>query len=190
MAKLILEIETDDNATQMVAKLSKDTTARHEVIHEVINLLEGISGGALNAAMNVKLGAVAATRTGTFTDEPTAADTLTINGVAFTARASGAVANEFNIVTGGTAAADAAGNAAALAAAINASTTAGILDVVYASSALGVLTITSKQAGKVGNGIVLAESMGNFTLAGTALTGGTQSTNKTYQFGKAPSVTY
>jgi phage tail sheath gpL-like len=184
MAKLVIEIETDDDATGLVAKFSKDTTANYVAIRELINLMEGMASGTYNGAMNVKLGAVQASKTGTFTGNPTAADTVTVNGVAFTARASGAVANEYNI------GADATANAAALAASINASVTAGIVDVVLASSALGVITFKSKQAGKVGNSIVLSESTGNFTLAGTVLAGGTQSTNKTYLFGKAATTAY
>lgn len=186
MAKMIIEIENEQDSTQMQAVYSKDTTCRQEVINELQSLLQNMSAGGQNAAMNVKLGAVAASLAGTFTGAPTAAETITINGVAFTARASGAVANEYNI--GGTVTL----TAAALAAAINASVTAGVVDVVFASSLAGVVTVTSKQAGKAGNAIVVAEGTTNFAWAGAAtkLASGTQATNKTYQYGKAPTVTY
>ncbi len=115
--------------------------------------------------------AVSASTTGTFTGDPTAADTVTINGVAFTARASGAVANEYNFVAGNVTA-----TAAALAACINASTTARIIGTIGASSALGVVTFFSIVPGSVGLPTVLSESTNNFTLADTTLsTGGTQS---------------
>lgn len=189
MAKMVIEIE--HTSTEMNSVVGARATSDKEVVtQDLINILTQMKAGHQPGVINIKTVAVQASRVGTFTDEPTAADTLTINGVAFTARASGAVANEFNLVTGGTAPADAAGNAAALAAAINASTTAGIIDVIVASSSAGALTIKSKQAGKVGNGIILSESMGNFTLAGTSLTGGTQTTNKTYRFGQTESTTY
>lgn len=186
MAKMIIEIETDQDSTQMQAILSKDTTAAKEMLVELVNYLEGIGQGAYNAAINVKLGAVAASLAGTFTGDPTAAETVTVNGVVFTARASGAVANEYNIGANVTA------HALALKNAINASVTAGVADVVRAESALGVVTLYSKQAGKAGNAIVVAEGTTNFAFAGAAtkLASGTQATNKTYQFGKAPSVTY
>lgn len=184
MAKLVVELEVDDTATLMVAKL--DSAIKENSMNNLVNLMSGIQGGAYNAAMNVKLGAVQASLAGTFTGAPTAAETCTINGVAFTARASGAVANEFNI--GGTVTITATN----LAAAINASVTAGVVDVVFASSNAGVVTLYSKQAGKVGNAIVVADALSNFTWAGAAtkLAGGTQSTNRTFQFSKAPTTTY
>ncbi len=117
--------------------------------------------------------AVSASTTGTFTGDPVAADTVTINGVAFTARASGAVANEYNFVAG-----NVTSTAAALAASINASTTAGIIGTIGASSALGVVTFFSIVPGSIGKPVVLSESTSNFTLADTTLsTGGTQSHN-------------
>ncbi len=117
--------------------------------------------------------AVSASTTGTFTADPTAADTITINGVVFTARASGAVANEFNFVVGSVTL-----TAAALAAAINASTTAGIVGTVGASSALGVVTFFATVPGSAGLNIPITESLGGFTLAAvTFATGGTQSHN-------------
>ena len=117
--------------------------------------------------------AVSASTTGTFTGDPTAGDTVTVNGVAFTARASGAVANEYNFVTG-----NVTSTAAALAASINASTTAGIINTVGATSALGVVTFYSIVPGSVGLNIPITESTQNFTVAAaTFSTGGTQSHN-------------
>lgn len=184
MAKLILEIETDLDSTQTQELLSKDTGAPHVFVNSLINFLEGVVSGQYSAAINCKLGAAAASKTGTFTGVSTANDTITINGVAFTAKTSGASGNQWNITASATL------EAAAVAAAINASATAGIADVVYAEAASGVLTIKSKQAGKVGNAIVLSESCNNFTWAATALTGGTQATNKSYVLGKPVSTTY
>lgn len=124
--------------------------------------------------------AVRATQTGTFTGDPTAADTVTVNGVAFTARASGAVANEYNIVAGSV-----SGNAAALAAAINASTSAKIKNIIVATSALGVITFTCLVPGTIGNLMTVTESTSNFTLVGTALTGGTEDTEVLIENGQA-----
>lgn len=183
-SKLVMELELDDSATLQVSKLN--SAIKENVKNNITNLLDGMSGGAYNGVMNLKLGAVQASLAGTFTGAPTATETVTINGVAFTARASGATGDEFNI--GGSVTITAAN----LAAAINASTTAGILDVIYASSDVGVITVTSKQAGKVGNAIVVADALSNFTWAGSAtkLAGGTQQTNLTFEFSKAPTTTY
>lgn len=125
--------------------------------------------------------AVSASTTGTFTGDPTAADTVTVNGVVFTARASGAVANEYNFVAGNVTA-----TAAALAAAINASVTAGIINTVGASSALGVVTFFSIVPGSVGLNIPITEATANFTVAAaTFSTGGTQAHNATFAVGVA-----
>jgi len=123
--------------------------------------------------------AVSASTTGTFTGDPSAGDTVTINGVAFTARASGAVANEYNITAGSVTA-----NAAALAAAINESTTARILNTVRATSALGVVTFYSVVPGSSGITTTITESTSNFTLVATTFTtGGTQAHNATLSAG-------
>jgi|SRR5690348_6101382 len=125
--------------------------------------------------------AVSASTTGTFTGDPTAGDTVTVNGVVFTARASGAVANEYNITAGSVSA-----NAAALAASINASTSTGIINTVGATSALGVVTFYSIVPGSVGLNIPISESTNNFTVAAsTFTTGGTQAHNATFAVGVA-----
>ena len=116
--------------------------------------------------------AVSASTTGTFTGAAVAGDTVTINGVAFTARASNPAANEYVLSS------DVTTEAANLAAAINASTTAGIAGVVGASSSAGVVTFYSIAPGPVGKLIAITESTSNFTLADTTFsTGGTFSHN-------------
>lgn len=180
MSKVLVQLDLVADATQAAAILSYGSTAPKAFLQALENLVAGINGGQMDAAVNVKVGADYATLAGTFTGAPTAADTITIAGVAFTARASGAVANEFNI--GGTVTI----TAAAAAAAINASVTAGVAGCVVASSALGVLTVRSSVPGKVGNAIQVAESMTNFAWAGAAtrLASGDEDTNVTYVCGK------
>lgn len=124
--------------------------------------------------------AVSASTTGTFTGVPTAADTITVNGVVFTARAAASAANEFTI---GSSLTDSATN---LAAAINASTSTGIINTVSATSAAGVVTFSSVVPGSVGLNIPITEALNNFTLAATTFsTGGTQAHNATYSVGVA-----
>lgn len=113
--------------------------------------------------------AVSASTTGTFTDATTAEQTIVINGVTFTSKASGATGDQFNIGTSATA------SATNLAAAINASTTTGIVGTVGATSALGVVTFFALVPGSAGKNIAITESLDNFTLAATSFsTGGTQ----------------
>ena len=122
--------------------------------------------------------AVSASTTGTFTGSPSNNETITINGVVFTAKTSGATGNQFNIGSSVTA------NAANLVAAINASTTAGIVGTVSASNVAGVVTFSSVVPGSVGLNIPITEALSNFTLAATTFTtGGTQSHNSTISAG-------
>lgn len=99
----------------------------------------------------------------TFTGQPTANDTITINGHAITWKASGAAANEVNI--GGSATL----SAAALLAVINA---APLTYLVTASGTALVLALQATTAGTSGNAITLTESTSNLTVSGATLTGG------------------
>lgn len=114
-------------------------------------------------------GSVQASGTFTFSAVASADDTVIINGVTFTAKASGATGNQFNI------GADATASAANLAAAINASVTALVSGYVTASSALGVCTVTAVPYGIAGNTITIAEGVDAgsvITVSGARLTGG------------------
>lgn len=140
-----------------------------------------IAGEGLGRGINIRYfdTAVSASTTGTFTGDPSNNETVTVNGVVFTAKTSGATGNQYNITAGSVTA-----NAAALAAAINASTTAGIVNTVGATSALGVVTFFAIVPGSVGLNIPITESTSNFTVAAaTFTTGGTQSHNSTISAG-------
>ena len=181
MALLRLVVDTNDvTAASLTARLNLVGSGHAgDDIQKISSYIAGLAGGAsIGSRIYVNSGGVQASQTGTFTGDPTAADTVTVNGVAFTARASGAVANEYNI------GADVTAHAAALAASINASTSAKIKGVVTASSALGVLTLTAVIPGAVGNLFTLAESTNNFTVAGANFAGGTDGTDYTLRAGK------
>jgi hypothetical protein len=136
-----------------------------------------------NAPWYIHVGAsvpslVSAIATGTvnITGLPVAAETVTIGGQIYTWRAAvGATANEVKI------GADATASAANLAAAINLGAGSGTVygsattvnASVTASPAIGVVTLTSRLAGTVGNAITLTEASTNLTVSGATLTGGT-----------------
>lgn len=163
--KFSLEIQaSDDEAPKFYA------SKPNESYQSLINYLKKLSGGAKKGAVSVKGRTSLVSASGTVTCATVAAaDTVTINGVAFTAVDADAGANEF--LQTGTDAVD----AAALAAAINASVTAGIAGVVTAAAEDDVVTITAVQPGKAGNAITLASSDG-VTLAVSAarLAGGAE----------------
>lgn len=132
-------------------------------LNGIENYALALEGGAYNFTDGLIVIAGKASATVTFTGAPTAAQTVTINGVVFTARASGATGNEFNI--GGNVTATALN----LATAINASTTDGISGAVTASSSSGVVTITAITPGKAGLGYTIAETLSNATATNFAL---------------------
>lgn len=116
--------------------------------------------------------------TGTFTlNTVIATDAVSVNGVTFTAVASGATGNQFNVGVSDTA------TATNLAAAINASVTALVAGYVTASSALTVVTVTSAFYGLAGNQTLIASADGTIVASGTNLTGGAADTGeKTLNF--------
>lgn len=112
--------------------------------------------------------------TGTFTLSNCAVGAIaTINGVAFTAVASGANGlTQFN--QGGTDTQD----AASLATAINANPS--LAGVVTATSALGVVTVRYVNAGTAGNAITLAASGSGLSKSGTTLANGAAVANNVF----------
>ena len=118
---------------------------------------------------------VKATGTVTFDSNPTAADTLTLNGVVITFVASGATGSQVNI--GASKEATAANLQVFLNATVNAS-----LTVANYSTALNVLSIEYKTVGVAGNAYSLAESSA-ITLSGAVLAGGAAASTLGYATG-------
>lgn len=121
-------------------------------------------GGVTNVSINSS-GGTRASKTGTFSGVGTADDTITVNGVVFTLKASAASA--YQVTIGGTAAATAANFAAK----VNAkSAETGVTAVAVAED----VTLTATVGGTEGNAIVIAESGTGFSFAGgaTLLSGG------------------
>lgn len=146
--------------------------ARHLSALNLSHLFRQLAGGqnSCPATVTIRNSAVKASASITFASVADS-DTITINGVVFTAQDASPGANEY--LQTGTNTQD----AAAAAAAINASTTAGIVGIVTASSSGAVLTISAAVPGKIGNAISIATSDGT-TLAITSgvskLAGGTE----------------
>jgi hypothetical protein len=118
---------------------------------------------ALTAASAAAIVATSATGSLTFSGQPSAADTVTINGVAITFVASGPTGAQ--VLIGG----NAAGTAQALAAYIDAHPTT--LHVA-SSGASNVLTLSAVTPGPAGNAITLAKSGTNPAISGATLSGG------------------
>lgn len=105
----------------------------------------------------------------TFSAQPAANSTITINGTAFTFVASGAVGNQINI---GASLSATLTNAATV---LNASAVTGVMAATYTSDATK-LTIAHDAAGLGGNSFTLAaQAASNGTVSAATLTGGTVS---------------
>jgi phage tail sheath gpL-like len=135
-----------------------------------------LASGNRMATVELAVAAVAATGTVTLASV-NVSDTVTIDGIVFTAVASGATGNQFN--QGGTDTVD----AESLVSAVNANTT---LDGrLVASNVAGVVTFTALEPGELGNSISLASSNGTrLAVSGAALAGGTNGTEYNFSLGR------
>lgn len=122
--------------------------------------------GLTNVVVTNSIGGTRSTGTLTFTANPAANDTVTVNSVVITFKASGAVGAQVNI------GADAAATAQALKTYINANTgTVG----VKAYGDAGVLTLRANVGGTGGNSYTLAKSATQPAVSGATMTGGSAS---------------
>ncbi|RSV44415.1 hypothetical protein CA234_03090 [Sphingomonas sp. ABOLE] len=102
-----------------------------------------------------------------FTAQPAVDSTVSVAGVAFTFKASGAAGNQVNL------GADLPATLAALATKLNASADAGVSAATYSSDATS-LTVTHDTPNATGNAFALAAGVGsNGTTSGDTLSGGT-----------------
>ena len=164
---MFVDIQIDvsaSDADRAQAYINARAGLKPENLENLSAYLAALSGGSQSMDSALLVIANPAIATVTFTGAPTAAQTCSINNVVFTARASGATGNEFNI------GASVTESAANLAAAINASSSAKLLNSVRASSAAGVVTITASIPGLAGLGYhVSAGNLANTTAADFAL---------------------
>lgn len=178
MSVLILNISSARN-TAMLTTTFETAGGKHEICQRILNYISSLQTGTEGAmsttvppqiAISVQENAVQAS--GTFIlDTVVATDAISINGVTFTAVASGATGNQFNV------GADDVETAANLAAAINASVTALVSGYVTATSAAGltttgVVTVTSSFYGLAGNQTTIASADATIVASGARLTAG------------------
>lgn len=162
---------TRRSATDLDDILRPDAGDDRASVRRIADYFRRMAGNAEAGMLTVNLGDTAAAATLTFTNDPSADETFTLCNVVLTAKASGASGEEeWNITSGGTNAADAAGNAASVAALINGHSVLSLF--LSAVSVLGVVTITCLSPGKVGNGLQISDTLTNATSA--AFSGGAE----------------
>lgn len=184
MSQLNLAISTRrDDATLKAMLETPGTSPKHETAQRLLNFLSSVvtgselgpSGAAPTVAISIEGQAVAAS--GTITQTSTGAangQTLTVAGVTFTARTSGATGNEWNRSN------TVATSATNLAAAINASSS--LTGIATAAAAAGVVTVSAAQKGLMGNALVMANVDCSNTTVVSFANGAADPTAKTLSF--------
>lgn len=155
--KILINTDLTDEQFKSVCDISQD---RYLGLKNLANYLLSVAGGIRSASISVFQGGVAASASITLTGLPIAAETITVGTQTFTAVASGAGADEFNI---GATADETALN---LANAINADSALG--PVLTATPNAGVITLTCKDIGDEGNAIALTSTLTNVAVVGFA----------------------
>ena len=179
MPKLLVGIETAIDVETLQQNYERSTSSKYEDVQAIADLVQAILGGDVREpTIYVSIEDEADRATGTFTlDTVIATDAISINGVAFTAVASGATGNQFNVGV------DDAETAENIAAAINASVTALVAGYVTAVAVDEVVTVTSAFAGTAGNQTTIASADSTIVASGGRLTGGAVDAGaKTYSF--------
>jgi phage tail sheath gpL-like len=162
--------------------LEANTTHPKEWIQKLENFVKGVKSGLINANVEQVTDDTALVRaSGTVTVASILADdTITINGVTLTGKASPSGQDQFDSDGSNTVV------AAAIVTAINAHTS--LTGIVSATSSAGVVTVSAYVKGLIGNSITLASSNGTrLAVSAARLAGGTGlgETPVSYSFGKA-----
>lgn len=165
---LILTVKSEKTQAQIQDLLQINATKDREAALNISGFFKDLASKAHRGTVDVQTGSAApVAASGTLTlVSAIATDEITIGTTTFTATSTPTLSTDWEI-DGASDALD----AAALAAAINAHAT--VSQIVTASSASNVVTITAKQKGVVGNFIPISSADATITASGAFLTGGT-----------------
>lgn len=156
MSFLKLLMAVPDSAVTMKNLLQLNVPGNQFDVEGLDKIVGDMIDGSLLSFTKLSTGALQAAATVTFNGNPNAAESIVVANLTFTAVAGSPSAFEFQI--GGSAAATAANFAAV----INA--TPEIAGIVQATVLSQVVTLTSVQPGKSGNGLQATETLTNVDL--------------------------
>lgn len=172
----IIQIENSDSQVDLQEALIAETGNKFVSGQKLMKFVRGMMGGARSAKVTTGINAARASGTLTLASA-VATNTATVNGTTFTAIASGATGNQFNVGS------DDTETAANFVTAFNASSSVNTM--LVASSEDEVITITALYPGVLGNAVTLVGGT-NITASGARLTGGDQGgVSKTHYYGSA-----
>jgi hypothetical protein len=170
MSKTRIIIDTDETTAQLISHVDMSSDKR-QAAHSLSVYFAALAAGIKQADIAIKKdfediaiiddSGVKATAAITFTDAPTANDTVTVCNVVFTAKAE-PDPDEDEFLVGE----DEVDTAASLAEKIN--THADLVDIVTAEVADGVITLTAAITGVQGNGLQLSEDADECTITAFA----------------------
>lgn len=180
MGQIKMIVQNSQVTAENVARIQPYVGDKYVVCQRMEQLMGELAEGRNGQSMVVYIdgGVGAAKASGTLTlASVVAGATAQIGFQTFTAVASGATGNQFNVGLSDTA------TAMNLAAVVNANSS--LTNVVSASSSGAVVTVMSQSYGNTGNQIGLVGSTGNGTITASAahLSGGAEPTNTAYSFG-------
>lgn len=145
-------------ADDLEATVDLDPGDSRTALKNLINYLQAMLGGRKSGTLGIRTGLAYATATLTVSSTGSVNDeTMTIAGITFTAKTSGATGNQFNISS------TPATQATNMANAFNASS--DLAGIVTAEAAGAVVALTSVVPGLVGNGLEITESLTNVALS-------------------------
>ena len=171
--------QNNENEADARDMLLAETGNRFQSGTKLMKYIRSLMGGnrSSKAIVGVNAARASATLTGT---SVVATDAISVNNVTFTAVASGATGNQFNI------GADDTETMANLAAAINASATAAVNTIVTAESSGTVVTVYAARPGYIGNAITLSSADATIVASAARLAGGDDGAySKTHYYGSA-----
>lgn len=170
MALLNLSISTNKTAETLARDYQRPVSSKYADVQAIAQLLEMILSG--NAPGNPPSVSVGVFEEGDFATgsfglvSVVATDACSINSVTFTAVASGAGANQFDV------GADDDETAVNLAAAINASASALVKGCIVAEASDNVVLLTASEPGLIGNQTAIATADSTIIVSAARLTGG------------------
>lgn len=180
MAYTRIVVDTPLTATQDAANLKLNGTGSWYNVKRLVDWMRTFVNGSRSANMRVKVGAVKATGTVTFTSTgPVNDETMVVAGSTITAKTS-ATPGELEFTRSNTPNVDAVNLAALL------NSHSAFTGIVTAEvTATGVVTISAAVPGLIGNKLTLTESMTNTAVSGSGtLASGTDGTSYNLTLGK------
>lgn len=172
--KLTIANPNIDSATVTRDYLRK---SRHQELNVLLDYIRAINSGTAHGSGSVVKASNLNTQTQASATVTNASvsnnDTVTIGNIVYTAKTSGPTGNQWLVGVSDTA------DAAALVAVLNANTS--LSPYIVATSALGVVTLTSVALGALGNLLALTSS-NNTRLAVVGFASGVDATISTYNF--------